>query len=155
MAVYSAGIVAFRISDVDYEILLVHPVGPFWAKKDANAWSIPKGEFIPPEDAFIAAKREFTEETGLEIGGTFFELEPAKQPGGKIIYSWAVETDLDVSEIRSNTFTLEWPPKSGKFGEFPEADKAAWFSFKIAKTKMHKGQIVIVEKLAKKLGIQI
>jgi len=154
MAVNSAGIIVYRKSGIILEILLVHPGGPFWAGKDAHAWSIPKGEFRPPEDAFLAARREFREETGMQIEGEFIEMEPVRQPGGKIIYSWAIEKNIDIRPLRSNTFTMEWPPHSNKLQDFPEIDKAAWFSVNIAKNKVHKGQVRIIENLLSKLGLK-
>jgi predicted NUDIX family NTP pyrophosphohydrolase len=147
----SAGILAFRKEKEYYRVFLVHPGGPFWKNKDLNAWSIPKGEFDESEEPLSAARREFNEETGYEISGDFFELEPVKQSGGKIIYSWAVETNIDATEIRSNKFKLEWPPKSGKIEEFPEVDKGGWFTFNEAENKIIKGQIPILKQLATKL----
>jgi predicted NUDIX family NTP pyrophosphohydrolase len=143
----SAGILVYRKTEKDYEVFLVHPGGPYWAKKDMHAWSIPKGEFNEGEEPIIAAKREFGEETGLTVSGAFIELQPVKQPGGKIIYSWAVESDPDASVIKSNLFEMEWPPGSGKTEEFPEVDKAGWFSFDIAREKIVKGQVPILEQL--------
>jgi predicted NUDIX family NTP pyrophosphohydrolase len=151
----SAGILAFRKEKKEHEVLLVHPGGPFWKNKDLNAWSVPKGEFDESEDPLSAAKREFKEETGYEITGEFSELEPVKQSGGKIIYSWAVEANIDATKIKSNNFKLEWPPKSGKFEEFPEVDKAEWFTFEKAMNKIVKGQIPVLEQLVNKLGVKI
>jgi predicted NUDIX family NTP pyrophosphohydrolase len=147
----SAGILVYRKTKEEYEILLVHPGGPFWAKKDMNSWSIPKGEFEDDEEPLAAAKREFEEETGFKIEGEFIELNPVKQPGGKLIYSWSVEGDINASEVKSNLFKMEWPPRSGAFKEFPEIDRAEWFSFKTAKQKIITGQIPIVENLRNKL----
>jgi predicted NUDIX family NTP pyrophosphohydrolase len=129
------------------EVLLAHPGGPFWARKDLGAWSIPKGEFDPDEDSLAAAKREFEEETGLSVTGEFIPLTPIKQPGGKVVHIWAVEGDCDASAIKSNTFTIEWPPRSGKQGEFPEIDRAEWFSLDAAKEKVTKGQRGFIEEL--------
>jgi predicted NUDIX family NTP pyrophosphohydrolase len=151
----SAGILVFRKIENRFELLLVHPGGPFWEKKDINSWSIPKGEFSDDENPFSAAKREFIEETSFNIYGNFIELEAVKQPSGKIIFTWAVEGEIDITKIRSNNFSLEWPPKSGKFQYYPEIDKAAWFTFEEAKHKISKGQIPIIEKLAHKLNINI
>ena len=121
----SAGLLLFRKRlTVGLEVFLVHPGGPFWAKKDDGSWSIPKGEFAEDEDPLEAAKREFQEETSLRVAGPFYPLEPARQPGGKIVYVWAARADLDASAIRSNTFTIEWPRNSGKMREFPEVDRA-------------------------------
>jgi predicted NUDIX family NTP pyrophosphohydrolase len=143
----SAGILPFRRTKNEYEFLLVHPGGPFWAKKDLNSWSVPKGEFNEDEDSFAAAKREFHEETGKIAEGKFIRLEPVKQLGGKIIYTWAVEMDLDVSNFESNLFEMEWPPKSGINREFPEVDRAQWFSIEAARQKIVQGQIPIIENL--------
>jgi len=148
----SAGILVFRKRDTNHEVFLVHPGGPYWAKKDMNAWSVPKGEFDEGEEPFLAAKREFREETGFEISGNFIELDPVKQPSGKIIHTWAVDSDLDASKTDSNLFEMEWPPGSGKREEFPEVDNAGWFSFEIARQKIVKGQVPILEQLEIKLG---
>jgi predicted NUDIX family NTP pyrophosphohydrolase len=129
------------------EVLLVHPGGPFWAKKDLGAWSVPKGEFAPGEDALEAAQREFEEEIGWPVSGQFIQLAPVKQPGGKIVHVWAVEGDCDASAIRSNTFSMEWPPRSGKMQQFPEIDRAEWFTIEAAKEKILKGQIRLLEQL--------
>jgi predicted NUDIX family NTP pyrophosphohydrolase len=150
----SAGILAYRKTDSNYEVFLVHPGGPYWAKKDLSSWSIPKGEFEDEEDPLAAAKREFREETGFEIKGEFFSLEPVKQPGGKIIFTWAVEADFDASKVSSNTFEMEWPPKTGRMQEFPEVDRGEWFVMEAARRKLLKGQIPILGKLAEKLGIE-
>ena len=147
----SAGILVYRDIDGSHEVFLVHPGGPYWVKKDLNAWSVPKGEPDDEEDLFVAAKREFGEETGLEISGDFMELEPVKQPSGKIIYTWAVESDLDASAVESNLFEMEWPPRSGKTGKFPEVDRAGWFTFETARQKIVKGQIPILDQLERKL----
>lgn len=145
----SAGILVFKKIKDGLGILLVHPGGPFWSKKDLNSWSVPKGEFDENEEAFDAARREFKEETGFLPEGEFIRLEPVKQAGGKLVYTWAVEGDIDVSMIKSNLFKMEWPPKSGKFKEFPEIDRAEWFPIETAKTKIIKGQIPILENLEK------
>jgi predicted NUDIX family NTP pyrophosphohydrolase len=134
------------------EVLLVHPGGPFWAKKDLGSWSIPKGLFEEDEDPLEAAKREFKEETGYEATGEFIPLTSLKQAGGKIIHAWAVEGDLDTSAIKSNTFPMEWPPRSGKWKSFPEVDRAEWLTIDVAKEKILKGQIGFVEELQKILG---
>ncbi|MCK4787716.1 MAG: NUDIX domain-containing protein [Desulfobacteraceae bacterium] len=153
MAKHSAGILMYRLSSGSVEVFLVHPGGPFWAKKNLAAWSIPKGEFSTNEDPLEAAKREFEEETGFSGSGNFLPLETLKQPSGKVIHAWAVEGDCDASTTKSNTFSMEWPPKSGKQQEFPEIDKAGWFSTKIAKEKLHKGQVELIDRLLKKLDI--
>lgn len=147
MSKKSAGILVYRNNHGETEVLLVHPGGPFWANKDLNAWSVPKGEFEESEDPFNAAIREFIEETGFLPEGEFISLESVKQPGGKLIYTWAVTGDFDASIAKSNLFKMEWPPKSGTLKEFPEADKAAWFNLETAKTKIIKGQIPVLENL--------
>ena len=149
----SAGIVAYRMRSEAPELFLVHPGGPFWARKDDGAWSIPKGEFVEGEEKLQAARREFTEETGLSLDGTFRELAPIKQPGGKLIHAWAIEQDLDASAIRSNLFTLEWPPRSGRRQEFPEVDRAAWFAWPLALRKVLKGQRPILIQVLGRLGV--
>jgi predicted NUDIX family NTP pyrophosphohydrolase len=151
----SAGILLFRRTGGIVQFLLVHPGGPFWAKKDAGAWSIPKGLYEEPENAVDAARREFWEETGVTITTDLVELGKFKQPGGKVISAWAAESDFDVAELRSNSFMLEWPPKSGKRKEFPEVDRAGWFSLTEAATKITKGQLPILMKLAAELGMDV
>lgn len=148
----SAGILLFRRNGGVIELLLVHPGGPFWAKKDAGAWSIPKGEFEDPEDPLAAARREFTEETGGTAGGEPIELTPLRQPGGKTVFAWAMEGDFDPDELRSNQFTMEWPPRSGRTREFPEVDRAGWFPPEEARAKILKGQIGFVDQLLARLG---
>ena len=148
----SAGILLHRVASGRVEVFLVHPGGPFWAKKDDGAWSIPKGEFVSGEELLEAAKREFQEETSFTIEGTFIPLNPVKQPGGKIVYAWAVEGDIDAGAIRSNTFLMEWPKGSAKTKSFPEIDKADWFDLDTAKTKIIKGQLGLLEQLARKLS---
>jgi len=129
------------------EVFLVHPGGPFWAKKDAGSWSIPKGEIEAGEDALEAAKREFQEETGLVPVGTFLRLEPIRQKGGKIVHAWAAQSDLDSAAVKSNTFSMEWPPGSGKMQEFPEIDRAGWFEIAVAKSKILKSQLGLLGQL--------
>jgi predicted NUDIX family NTP pyrophosphohydrolase len=148
----SAGIVMFRWRQRTLEFLLVHPGGPFWAKKDVGAWSIPKGLFESGEDALSAAKREFEEETGFRPYGPFLELGSFRQPGGKTIWAWAVEGEYDLATFRSNTFSMEWPPKSGRIQQFPEVDRAEWFGAPEAVQKISKGQVAIIEALLSKLG---
>ena len=143
----SAGILMYRNSPAGPEYFLVHPGGPFWKNKDIGAWSVPKGEFVDGEDPLKAAQREFEEETGSAVDGNFIELTPVRQKSGKMVYTWAVEGDIDHLIIRSNTFPLEWPPKSGKFIEIPEVDKAGWFSYETAKAKLIPGQVGILEEL--------
>jgi len=143
----SAGILLHRLRGSGIEVFLVHPGGPFWATKDAGAWSIPKGEFEAGEDPLEAAKREFKEETGFAVAGNFIELTPVKQPGGKVVYAWAVMGDCEADSIKSNTFSLEWPPRSGKRKEFPEVDRAGWFTPEVAREKILKGQLNFLEEL--------
>lgn len=147
MAKQSAGIVLFRRRDGQLQVFLVHPGGPFWAKKDTGAWSIPKGEF-QDEEPLIAAVREFREETGFELTtGDVRALGSARQSGGKVVHAFAVEGDLDPAALSSNTFTMEWPPRSGREQEFPEVDRGGWFTLNEARTKLHKGQIALIERL--------
>jgi predicted NUDIX family NTP pyrophosphohydrolase len=151
MASQSAGILLYRVIDTHIEFFLVHPGGPFWQKKDLGAWTIPKGEFTAAENALAAAKREFEEETGLTLTGDFIKLSPVKQKAGKLIHAWALEGDIDASSISSNTFNLEWPPKSGKWKEFPEVDKAEWFALDMAKEKINPAQASFIDELLQKL----
>jgi len=148
----SAGILLYRRRQGLPEVFLVHPGGPFWAKKDAGAWSIPKGEAAPGEDLLSAARREFQEETGLGIDGVFRELAPVRQPSGKRVHAWAVEADLDADAIHSNSFEMEWPPRSGLRREFPEVDRAAWFGLPTARNKITKGQLGLLDQLERLLG---
>lgn len=147
----SAGILVYRKKGKEIEYLLVHPGGPLYKNKEVNCWSIPKGEYDDNEDAFEAAKREFFEETGIRIDGDFISLKTVKQNGGKVVSAWAVEADIDTSKIRSNTFELEWPPKSGKYQKHPEIDRAEWFNYEEAKKKILKGQIPVIDELNDKL----
>ena len=143
----------FRYSDEGLEVLLVHPGGPFWANKDEDAWSIPKGEYEEHESAFDAAIREFAEETGFAADAdTFLPLDPLRQPSRKLISAWAFEGDCDPDAIKSNTFVMEWPPRSGKQAEFPEVDRAGWFAIDEAKRKIVKGQLGFLDQLCRKLG---
>jgi predicted NUDIX family NTP pyrophosphohydrolase len=143
----SAGILMYRLHDSTLEVFLVHPGGPYWAKKDLGSWSIPKGEFEQGEDRLNAAKREFREETGFLPEGSFAALTPVKQPGGKTVHAWAVRGDCDAETIVSNRFSIEWPPRSGKRQEFPEVDRAGWFTMDVAKEKILKGQLGFLEEL--------
>jgi predicted NUDIX family NTP pyrophosphohydrolase len=143
----SAGILLFRRRAAAIEVMLVHPGGPFWAKKDLGAWSIPKGLVDEGEDLLEAAKREFLEETGMSVEGEFLDLGAHKQPGGKTIAAWAYEGDFDPASLRSNTFSLEWPPRSGRTAEFAEVDRAAWYSIDDAFMKIHRGQKPIIAAL--------
>jgi predicted NUDIX family NTP pyrophosphohydrolase len=141
----SAGILLYRKGDSGVEVLLVHPGGPLWAHKDDGAWSIPKGQLIPGEDPLTGARRELLEETGLAPLGPFAALPPVKQDGGKEVLAWAVAFDCDASAICSNTFTMEWPPHSGATREFPEVDRAAWFTLEQARRAINKGQRLLLE----------
>jgi predicted NUDIX family NTP pyrophosphohydrolase len=148
----SAGILLYRILNMP-EFFLIHPGGPFWAKKDIGSWSIPKGEFDDNEDALEAAKREFKEETGTDLSGDFISLTPITQKAGKQVYAWAVQGDIDAETIQSNTFKMEWPPKSGQWKSYPEVDKAGWFDFETAKEKINPAQVVLIEELSEKLNL--
>jgi predicted NUDIX family NTP pyrophosphohydrolase len=147
----SAGVLLFRRKGTQLEMLLVHPGGPFWKNKDDRAWSIPKGEYADDEDPLAAAKRELAEETGLTVSGDFIPLGEIRQAGGKIVTAWAVEGDCDAASLRSNTFSMEWPPGSGKTQEFPEIDRAEWFPPEIARRKIVEKQAEFLERLAKHL----
>ena len=147
MPKHSAGLLMYRRRQGGVEVFLVHPGGPFWAKKDLGAWSLPKGEFTPGEDAQAAARREFQEETGFPAAGEFLPLTPLKQPSGKLIQAWAFEGDCHPGAIKSNTFTLEWPPRSGHTKDFPEIDRAGWFTLEEAKVKIIQGQAGFIEEL--------
>lgn len=145
----SAGILLYRLRDDQLQVLLVHPGGPFWKNKDDGAWTIPKGEFTD-EAPLAAAKREFEEETGMKVSGKFIELAPVKQKSGKWIHAWAVEGNMDVTSIHSNTFEMEWRPKSGKQQSFPEIDKAAWFTVPEAKQKINAAQVALLEEIVRR-----
>ena len=144
----SAGILLYRFQKKTLEVLLVHPGGPFWKKKDDGAWTIPKGEFTRNEEPLQAAIREFEEETGQPVRGNFIPLTPAKQKSGKLVHAWAVEGALDEKNIRSNSFEIEWPPRSGKQQSFPEIDRADWFTPENAKQKINPAQAVFIDELA-------
>lgn len=133
----SAGILLYKRVNKQLFVLLVHPGGPFWKNKDVGHWSIPKGEFNDEENAFDAAIREFEEETGTRLDGDFIELVPVKLKSGKVVYAWALEKDIDADAVESNTFEIEWPPKSGRLKSFPEIDKAAWFTVEEAWDKIN------------------
>jgi predicted NUDIX family NTP pyrophosphohydrolase len=147
----SAGLLLYRRSFSTIEIFLVHPGGPFWKNKDEAVWSIPKGEFNDSEEPLQAATREFLEETGIAVSGNFMELNPVIQKGGKKVFAWALEKNIDAANIHSNTFEMEWPPKSGKFQSFPEIDKGEWFTIDVAKQKINKMQEDLIEQLTIKL----
>lgn len=144
----SAGLLLYRVVDGVVEVLIGHPGGPFWARKDDGAWSIPKGEYLEGEDPWTVAKREFEEELGkIPPDGPRIDFEPLKQPSGKIITAFAVRGDLDLDGTFSNTFTLEWPKGSGNIKEFPEIDRAGWFPVDQAQAKLLKGQRPLLDRL--------
>jgi|SRR5688572_426069 len=142
----SAGLLLFRRNG-NLEVLLVHPGGPLWTKKDEGAWSIPKGEIDPGEDPLAAARREFEEELGYPVTGEFIELAPVRQASGKVVHAWAVEGDFDPAALISGTFTMEWPPRSGRQQQFPEVDRVEWFTIDDAKRKINKAQIALLDEL--------
>jgi len=142
----------YRTREGILEVLLVHPGGPFWRNKDAGAWSIPKGETADDEDLLEAARREFEEETGCRPSGSFIPLSPVKQKSGKTVNAWAVEGEIDPTSIKSNTFTMEWPPKSGKHAEFPEVDRAEYFDLPTAKQKINPAQASLLTELVQILA---
>ncbi|MBZ9905894.1 NUDIX domain-containing protein [Mesorhizobium sp. BR115XR7A] len=154
MAKRSAGLLIYRRSDDGIGVLLVHPGGPFWAKKDDGAWSIPKGLVDEDEDELAAARRETEEELGMKVEGPFARLGAYRQPGGKIVMAWSVEADIDVAAVKSNTFTMEWPPRSGSMKDFPEVDRAGWFTLAEAGVKILQGQRPMLSDLAEQLGIE-
>jgi len=145
MAKRSAGLLLFRRRNHEVEVLLVHPGGPLWAKKDEGAWSIPKGEIDAGEEPLAAARREFEEELGFPVSGNFVELPPIRQAGGKVVYAWAVESDFDPTTLTSGPFTMEWPPRSGHQQQFPEVDRAEWFTIDDAKRKINRAQIALLD----------
>lgn len=151
MATTSAGLLPYRWRHRALEVFLVHPGGPLWSGKDAHAWSVAKGEVAPGEELLRAAHREFTEETGVTLNGPTIALGPVRQAGGKLVHVWAIEADIDPSRIVSNTFPLEWPPRSGQLRQFPEVDRAAWFILAEARRKIHKGQVALLDELLGKL----
>src|SRR5580658_8954894 len=147
MAKKSAGLFLYRNRAGSTEVFLVHPGGHFWAKKDEAAWSIPKGEIAEGEEPLEAAKREFRKEKGFAGQGTYEALRPVRLAGGKTVYAWTIEGDIDASAIRSNTFSMDWPPRSGKMQEFPEVDRGAWFTLPAAEQKIHPAQRAFLERL--------
>ena len=147
MPAHSAGLILFRHANQRFEVLLVHPGGPFWARKDLGAWSIPKGELAGDEDPLAAAVREVREELGVEVTGEFLPLTPVRQAGGKTVHAWAVRFDLDPASVRSNTFEMEWPPRSGRRQTFPEVDRAGWFDLATARRKILKSQASVLDEL--------
>ena len=148
----SAGILLYRFKKNTLEFFLVHPGGPFWINKDAGSWTIPKGEYDINEEPIDAAIREFAEETGHSISGNFISLTPIMQKGGKHVEAWALENDVDATTIRSNSFTIEWPPKSGNWKSYPEIDRAEWFDINRAKEKINPAQAAFIDEIIKKLA---
>ncbi|HET9960826.1 MAG TPA: NUDIX domain-containing protein [Nitrospiraceae bacterium] len=148
----SAGILLYRRHLGRLQVFLAHPGGPFWAKKDEGAWTIPKGEYLQGEDPLAVARREFAEETGCEVAGAFRPLASLKQPSGKLISAWAVEGEIDPATLKSNTFPLEWPPRSGKMQQFPEVDRGAWFDLSTAHEKIQSGQRGFLQELQALVG---
>jgi len=148
----SAGLLMYRRRNSALEVFLVHPGGPFWAKKDWGAWSIPKGEYLDHEEPLAVAQREFKEETGFTSSGPLLELGDLKQAGGKIVSAWAFEGDCDPQKLRSNTFTLEWPPRSGRKMEVPEVDRGSWYSIEEARSRLLAGQRPFLDRLLEKFG---
>jgi predicted NUDIX family NTP pyrophosphohydrolase len=147
----SAGLLLFRRRGSSLEVLLVHPGGPLWARKEDGAWSIPKGEVQENEDILAAARREVEEETGARPSGTFISLSPVRQTGGKIVHVWAVESDFDPASLKSNLFEMEWPPKSGSRRSFPEVDRAGWFDLETAGRKILASQAIVLKHLEDRL----
>jgi len=141
----------YRFRSDELQVLLVHPGGPFFTKKNAGVWSIPKGEYDAQEDPLATAQREFQEETGHKVSGDFIELRKVKLKSGKVISAWAVEGELDADDIQSNLFPLEWPPRSGKMQQFPEVDRAGWFTLNEAREKIHPGQLPLLDDLIEKM----
>lgn len=152
MPKHSAGLLMYRGSGADLGLLLVHPGGPFWAKKDLGAWTIPKGEYAPGEDPLVAAQREFAEETGVRPRGQFQPLGEVVQAGGKHVSAWAINGDFDPARLVSNSFELEWPPRSGRKRLFPEVDRAAWFPPDEARLKILAGQRAFIDRVVKLLA---
>lgn len=151
MAKTSTGLLLFRRRGTVVELLLVHPGGPLWARKDDGAWSIPKGEPDENEEPLSAAIRECAEELGTAVTGAFLPLAPIRQTGGKLVLAWAVEADFDPQTLTSNTFEMEWPPRSGRRQEFPEVDRAAWFTPDVARRKILKGQVPLIDELLERV----
>ena len=143
----SAGVLLHRRRNGQIEVLLAHPGGPYWKRKDAGAWSIPKGEYGDDEQPLDAARREFEEETGVRLEGELRGLGEVKQAGGKVVHAWTLEGDCDATKLRSNTFSLEWPPRSGKIQEFPEIDRFEWFKLEEARTKLVEAQRAFLDRL--------
>jgi predicted NUDIX family NTP pyrophosphohydrolase len=148
----SAGLLLFRRGAAGLELLLAHPGGPFWARKDDGAWTLPKGELLPGEDPLVAARREFEEETGHAPDGEFLPLGEVRQGSGKRVMAWAVEGDFDPAQLRSNLFEMEWPPRSGRLRPFPEVDRVGWFAPDAAATKLLPAQRAFIERLQQLLA---
>mgnify|MGYP002777854651 CR=1 FL=1 len=148
----SAGILLYRRRGPDLEVLLVHPGGPYWAAKDDGAWTIPKGELQTGEEPLAAARREFAEETGLALAGPFLALSPIRQRAGKLVHAWACAGDCVPEQLRSNTFEMEWPPRSGKLVRFPEVDRAAFFALAAARRKINPAQVALLDELERLAG---
>jgi len=147
----SAGLLMYRWRQGELEFLLVHPGGPFWKRKDVGAWTVPKGEIRPGEKPLTAGLREFEEELGIMPEGPFTPLSPVKQKAGKVVHAWAVEGDFDPAKFNSNTFEMEWPPRSGRMQQFPEVDQANYFPFMLASQKINPAQAPLLLELQKKL----
>jgi len=147
----SAGILLYRYHNKTLNYFLVHPGGPYWMNKDVGSWSIPKGEFSTDEEPLEAAKREFEEETGFKCDGDFLPLTPVKLKSGKLVFAWALEKDLDADKIKSNSFQIEWPPRSGIINSFPEIDKAAWFEKNEARKKINTSLVSLLDELSNKI----
>ncbi len=152
MTVHSYGILLYRYVAGELQVLLVHPGGPFWEGNDLGAWSIPKGMGKADEAPLDAARREFSEETGFAVDGDFIALGELRMKSGKIVHAWALEGDLDVAHIRSNTFTLEWPRHSGRFGEYPEIDEGRWLSIDAARQRISSSQLGFLDRLLDRLA---
>ncbi|MEA2323498.1 MAG: hypothetical protein QOD81_3348 [Solirubrobacteraceae bacterium] len=151
MAKHSAGILLFRVRDGAHEVLLVHPGGPFWAKRDLGAWSIPKGECDPGEEPLAAARRELREELGSDpVTGQLIDLGDVRQRAGKVVTAWAAEGEFDPTELRSSTFSMEWPPRSGALRDFPEVDRAEWFALDEARRRILPAQAPLLDRLAER-----
>lgn len=151
-AAESAGILLYRRTDAGLEVLLVHPGGPYWRAKDEGAWTIPKGEIADGEEPLAAARRELAEETGVLAAGPFMALQPVRQKAGKLVSAFACEGACDAAAIVSNTFSMEWPPRSGRMQDFPEVDRAEWFDLHRARAKINPAQVAFLEELASRLG---
>jgi predicted NUDIX family NTP pyrophosphohydrolase len=150
MAKESAGLLLYRVRNGELQFLLAHPGGPLWQNKEAGVWTIPKGELAPGEEPLLAAQREFQEELGVKPEGPFMALTPVKQKSGKTVHAWAFEGDCDPAQCKSNTFKMEWPPRSGRQQEFPEVDRADFFALEQAKTKINPAQVKFLEEVVAK-----